>query len=406
MTRSVMLVEFSPSGGLFQFTFQLGSALAARGNQVQLITGPRPELQSRVPGLRVRPLLPTWHPAAGAEDNVVLRKARRVLRAVRYHLAWLRLALLLRSERPDVVQWSTWRFPVDGWMVHRLARRPGAPVMVALVHAPRPFNEQRRGGGLFKRSRMLHRCLDLGYSTVDATLVLGERSAEDLLANHPGARRVEIVPHGDESVFSDGEPAEVSTTAPVALFFGTLSANKGLEELLEAFSDVHAEMPAARLVIAGSPSGEVDVAELRRRAGPESGVEWQVGYVPVPEVAALFQSARLVVTPYRYANVSGVVHLAHTFARPVVATAVGDLPATVMDGVSGLLVPQGDRAALGEALRQLLTDPARAAELGRAGRARLAERSWPVVAERVEALYESCAGARRDGTRRDRTRRP
>ncbi|MGH3624327.1 MAG: glycosyltransferase family 4 protein, partial [Sciscionella sp.] len=261
MARSVMLVEFSPSGGLFQFAFQLGTALAARGHRVQLVTGPRPELESRVPGLWVRPLLPTWHPAAGAGDNVVLRKARRVLRAVRYHLAWLRVAWLLRSERPDVVQWSAWRFPVDGWMVHQLARRAGAPVMVALVHTPRPLNEQRRGGGLFNTSRVLNRCLDLGYSAVDATLVLGERSAEDLLATHPGARGVEIVPHGDEGVFSDGEPTDVVATAPVALFFGTLSANKGLEELLDAFDDVHARMPSARLVIAGSPSGEVDVAE-------------------------------------------------------------------------------------------------------------------------------------------------
>lgn len=395
MSRSVLLVEFSPSGGLFQFSFQLGEALARRGHRVQLVTGPDPELTSQVPGMQVRPMLPTWHPSAGAQDPRLVRKLRRVIRALWYHLAWLKIARVLRRERPDVVQWSTWRFPLDGWMVHRLARRAGNPVMVTVAHAPQPFNEQRRNGEVFKGGTVLERCLDLGYASVDAVLVLGERSATELRAARRGAHRVEVVPHGDEGIFLRGEPSDVTGTDPVALFFGTLQAYKGVDVLVDAFELVRERLPDARLIIAGTPTGEVDVDVLRRRAELAGGVEWRLGYVPTPDVAELVSTARVVVAPYRYANASGVAHLAHTFARPVVATAVGDLATAVQDGVSGLIVPPGDRAALADALSALLVDPARAATLGRAGRDRLAERSWPVVAQRVEAVYESCLAARR-----------
>jgi hypothetical protein len=76
-------VKFSPSGGLFQFAVELGEALAELGHSVQLLTGPDPELQSRHPGFRIRPvLLPTWHPADTEVRNPVYRKLRRAVRPV------------------------------------------------------------------------------------------------------------------------------------------------------------------------------------------------------------------------------------------------------------------------------------------------------------------------------------
>ena len=66
-----------PSGGLFQFSVQLGEALARAGAEVDVITGPKPELSSREPGCRVRGILPTWHPTAGADAPEWWRRARR-----------------------------------------------------------------------------------------------------------------------------------------------------------------------------------------------------------------------------------------------------------------------------------------------------------------------------------------
>lgn len=386
---TILLVEFSPSGGLYQFAYQQGEALAARGHRVDLLTGPDPELTARVPGMTVTPALPTWHPADGAGDAALVRKVRRAGRAVRYVAAWRALARHVRRTRPDVVQWSNWRFALDGARVARLAREvgrwPRPPVLAYLAHSPRPFNEQRRDGQVFKDGGALERGLARGYAAMDVVFALGPDSARDLREHFPGIGRVAVVPHGDEDVFLTGEP-DRGDDGPVVLFFGTLQAYKGVDVLVEAFAEVRRRLPDARLVIAGAASGEVDTAALAARAAAIGGVRLRLGYVPVPEVAPLVRAARVVALPYRNANASGVAHLAHSFSRAVVTTSAGDLTASVIDGKTGLVVPPGDAPALADALTELLTDPARATRMGAEGRTSLAERaSWPDIAERMES---------------------
>ena len=82
--------------------------------------------------------------------------------------------------------------------------------------------------------------------------------------------------------------------------------------------------------------------------------------------------------------------------RPVVATAVGGSPEAVDDGVTGLLVPKNDAAALAAAISGLLRDPERRARMGAAAPARAAALfdEDRVVASLLDA-YESLAGARR-----------
>ena len=79
--------------------------------------------------------------------------------------------------------------------------------------------------------------------------------------------------------------------------------------------------------------------------------------------------------------------------RPVVASAVGPIPEIVVDGVTGLLVPPGDPAALAEAIIRVLQDPELASAMGRAGRARV-ERELRVdtMVARTEALYDELLG--------------
>ncbi|MEM9315916.1 MAG: glycosyltransferase, partial [Pseudomonadota bacterium] len=80
-------------------------------------------------------------------------------------------------------------------------------------------------------------------------------------------------------------------------------------------------------------------------------------------------------------------------ARAVVTTDVPGCRDAIEPGVTGLLVPVKDAAALAEAMGALLADPARRAEMGRAGR-RLAERAFRAeeVAARHVALYDRLAG--------------
>jgi D-inositol-3-phosphate glycosyltransferase len=97
-----------------------------------------------------------------------------------------------------------------------------------------------------------------------------------------------------------------------------------------------------------------------------------------------------VALPYVRIYQSGVLHLAYTFGRPVVATRVGGLTEDIKDGKSGVLVPPGDENALATALEEMLADPERLAAMSEHARM-LAETvySWDAIARRTLDFYES-----------------
>ena len=105
---------------------------------------------------------------------------------------------------------------------------------------------------------------------------------------------------------------------------------------------------------------------------------------------------------YRAAAVSVIPSLEEGFGIPaaeamgcevaVVASDAGGLPEVVENGVTGLVVPRGDSAALAKAIGSLLADPERRREMGQAGRARaLRLFDWDRSAEQFEELYREVA---------------
>ncbi len=389
----IVLVEFSPSGGLFQFSFQMGKALAEAGHRVTLLTGPDPEMTSSVPGFEVASLLPTWHPGAGVEP-LVIRKLRRGSRAARHVAAWLQVARFVRETGPDVLQWSEWRFALDGMLASAVAHRGWARVCTDLAHSPLPLQEQRGGSDPYRRGRLLYAGLGRGYRAMDAVLVLGRRSRSDLLGVWPDLPTVEVIPHGDQRAFAREDLPDAGECSERVVLFGSLTGYKGIGVMLEAFARVRAERPGATLRIAGPVVGDLDVEDLTRRAAAVDGVEFRPGYVPSEDVPGLIGGARVLAAPYTRSNASGVVRLAQTLARPVVVTDVGDLADSVDDGETGFVVAPGDPASLAHSIIRLLGDPDLATGMGVEGRRRLLEgSSWEVVAGRLDSLYRSLLGA-------------
>ncbi|WP_214407332.1 glycosyltransferase family 4 protein [Pseudonocardia lacus] len=390
----IAFVEFSPSGGLFQFAAQLGEALAEQGHDVHLYTGPRPELSAGHPGFRIHAALPTWHPLDEKPRGPLLRKARRVLRAGQLVLAWLVLLARLRRDRPDAVFFSTWRFALDALGVLALDRLLPRATLGIVAHEPRVMTDadttKAKAGPVFDRA------LPAAWRAMDLCFTLGDEARDRLLKHWRPSGPVIVIPHGDESALRGDAPVPpVSGTRPVALFFGLWTAYKGIDVLLDAWPAVRAAVPDAELVVAGAIGG-ADRAAIEAKARAAGGVTTRPGYVPNTEIPALFGAARVVTIPYLRASQSGVAHLAFTFDRPVVATTVGDIPKVVRDGVSGLLAPPGDAPALAEALIALLSDSGRAEEYGRAGAEWLAETSsWTAVARRFS---EGLAGAQAPGS--------
>jgi glycosyltransferase involved in cell wall biosynthesis len=124
-----------------------------------------------------------------------------------------------------------------------------------------------------------------------------------------------------------------------------------------------------------------ELAQLAQRLGVTDRVELRDGYVSNEDTALLFSACDAALLPYRSATQSGVVALAFGYGRPVIATAVGGLPAAVRDGVDGLLAPPDDADALARAIERV----ARERERLSAGARRTRElRSFDRYAELLE----------------------
>ena len=121
-------------------------------------------------------------------------------------------------------------------------------------------------------------------------------------------------------------------------------------------------------------------------------IETMYSYVSNDQTASLFERAQVVVCPYTNASQSGVVLTAFAFGCPVVATDAGGLPEYVADGVSGLVVPAGDDAALAGALIRCLSEPELLASL-RAGveAATATELNWRQTASELTVIYADVA---------------
>lgn len=402
MTRKpIVLVELSPSGGLFQYFYELGRALAAGGERVELWTGPQPEFASSQPEFTVRAVLPTWHPGDAGVHSRLFLLTRRVLRAAQLVFAWVVLSARLLVARPRAVLWSQWRFAFEPMFVVALSTVLPSTLLGLMAHEPLPRSDAK-DTSTHKTGSLITRAFRSAWQRLDVAFVLGPRTRDLAVAYWQPRCPVYVIPHGDESEVRDGAQVRpVAETDPVVLFFGVWSKYKGIEVLLEAFARVRTQLPEAQMVLAGAAGADIDVAAVLERAREIGNVDARPGYVPKEDVATLLDSARVVATPYVRATQSGVAHLAYTFGRPVVASAIGDLPEAVQHEVTGLLVEPDDADGLAVALLRLLCDPALAATLGEAGENSV-RGAWATAAARVsDALTEAgerMAPAGRSGT--------
>lgn len=378
------VVETAPHGGLLQYAAQLADGLAGRGHDVDLVTARANELEGRLTAARMRAVLTAPVPRPDEPPAGWRYQARRAAIAVRLVRSAVRTLAELRRGRYDAaVLVDDLDIPLKAAGALALAVVPGGPRLAAVCHEPRPRNRWA-GEDIYVTGGPLHALLRALYPRLDLVLLHGERSRAQFAEAWPPARTA-VIPHGDERILA-GDPGPPGEEERI-LFFGDWRRAKGLHLLLEAFDRVAARRPGARLTIAGRPSPDSDPDAVRRWAADRAErVELIDRYVGLEEVPGLFDRARLVATPYLAGSQSGVVHLAMTMARAVVASDAGELAEAVVDGETGLVVPAGDLDALAAALERVLGDRALAERLGAAGRRRVLEEfGWERVAERVEA---------------------
>ena len=201
---------------------------------------------------------------------------------------------------------------------------------------------------------------------------------------------VHVVPHGVErwrAAPLDEVRARHRLAGPVVLYPAITYPHKNHAVLVEAFSRVVAEHPAAVLVFTGGvASSEPALREQVERLGLTACVR-RTARIPAPELAALYELASVVAVPSRYEGFGLPAAEAMAFGRPVVAAAATALPEVVGD--AGVLVAPDDVTGWAAAISRLLADPQEAERLAEAGRERVAGLSWTANAVGLLDAYRS-----------------
>lgn len=310
----------------------------------------------------------------------------------------------------ELVHSHTWYANLAG---HLAALMYDVPHVVSAhsLEPLRPWKAEQLGGG-YAVSSWVERT---AYESAAAVIAVSAAMRDDVLASYPTVdpSRVHVVHNGIDTAdwaprHDPGRVRElgVDPDRPSVVFVGRITRQKGLPLFLRACASLPAEVQI--VLCAGAPDTPEIMAEVEGLVdglrATRSGVVWIPEMLPRADVVALLTSATVFACPSIYEPL-GIVNLeAMACETAVVATATGGIPEVVVHEETGLLVPieqaadgtgtplDPDRyvADFAAALTEVVTDPARAAVMGRAGRERaIAAFSWAAIAERTVEVYRS-----------------
>jgi D-inositol-3-phosphate glycosyltransferase len=186
----------------------------------------------------------------------------------------------------------------------------------------------------------------------------------------------------------------------MVLFVGRIEPLKGIDTLLEAVALLKKQgflkkCPLWLAIIGGEPDVDSErmTQEMARLKGmrQQTGLDDSVTFLGSRSQDTLpyyYSAAEVVVVPSHYESFGLVALEAMACGVPVVASETGGLVYLVKDGETGFHVPAGDAAALAQRLREVIEDRALRARLGNQAAEYARDYAWPVIAERVLALYK------------------
>lgn len=330
---TVLLVSGPASGGLRRHLQLLCDHLPARGVVLELAAPASLRLQGQVP---VFALDIGDRPRPRSDLGALMQLLRRV-----------------RQVRPAIIHAHGVKAALLSLVAARLIPRKKRPRLVVTFH------NLWNGGPL---TPVLQRLLP----GADAVIGVSQAVLAALREQGIRGRRTYTIPNGiDATRMKVRDVTEAPPGTITAAFLGRLTEEKGVRVLLEA-TRILSEETSLRWVVAGDgplraevESAAVDDTLRLRYAGE------------VADPGPLYTTSELVVIPSFSEGQSLVALEAMAAGLPVIATAVGGLPEVVVAGETGIIIPPGNPEALATAVRHLLRDADRRAELGTAGRARV-----------------------------------
>lgn len=363
-------------GGVETLAAQVIPVLKTRGYDVTVVTTRQLDYAAHevIDGTEVHRL--PFHDVLRSRDPEAFISLRRRIAAIRNEVA------------PDLIHANLYGPSIALHLESN--RRSPIPTVVA-IHAD--FSESGGMGGI------VHRAFgEAAWVTAVSDATLGDIRSMFPEIKGKSSRIYNGLTAGDT------RPAPMLDGPPHILCIGRLIREKGFDVALEAFVDVRESFPEARLTIAGDGPERMALEEQAKALGLGGGVTF-TGWVDPDAVFDLINRSTVMAVPSRWREPFGLVAIeAALMQRPVVAARTGGLAEVVIDGETGYLVDKENPLALADRLKRLFSQPALAANLGRAARKDTIERfGIDANVDAYDALYRRVldASPNRPGPSRD-----
>jgi starch synthase len=318
------------------------------------------------------------------------------------------LEMVASVEGVDLLHSHTWYANFAGHVGKLLH---GVPHVISAhsLEPRRPWKAEQLGGGYRLSSWVEH----TAYGAADRIIAVSHGMRADVLDCYPHVdpEKVDVVHNGiDTQLYQPDantdliEAVGVAPSRPYVLFVGRITRQKGIAHLLKAAKLMAPDIP---LVLCASSADtpelgaevEAGVASLIESKGAENML-WINEHLSRAHLVQLLTHAGVFACPSVYEPL-GIVNLeAMACETAVVASDVGGIPEVVVPGQTGLLGhydesdPTGFEAAVAAGLNEVMSDPARAAAMGKAGRARAVDQfGWDKIAKITVDVYQKAIDA-------------
>lgn len=212
-------------------------------------------------------------------------------------------------------------------------------------------------------------------------------------------RKITVIPHGNYLHALQPLPTQQAARAKlnlpqdanVLLFFGQIKEVKGLDILLKAMPALLQQMPNTYLVIAGRVWKD-DFAKYQhiiQQNQMEQHCRTYIRYIANEEVATFYAAADLIVLPYRKIYQSGVLLMAMSYGKPVLASDLMAMQQIITHNQTGFLFPDGDVVALSDMLAQLLCHKEHLHQVALSGLEYIQkEHNWDKIGQQTIVCYK------------------
>jgi len=313
-------------GGLATFSDRLAQQFSAEGHEVKVFTFSLQYPKLLFPG---KSQYTDGPPPPGININRKLNSINP--------FNWILTGLLIKREKPDILLirfWLPFMGPCFG-TIARIAKSNRHTSVICIFDNVIP-HEKRPGDTILTK---------YFTNSIDGAIAMSETVRNDLniirrnlpvkLSPHPLFDNYGLPVDRAEALKKLNLDADYS----YLLFFGFIRAYKGLDLLIEAFSDNRLRNRKLKLIVAGEfYEDDTPYKDLIKKHNLENEIILFDHFIKDNEVPLFFSASDLVIQPYKTATQSGVTQIAFYFEKPMLVTNVGGLKEIVPDGKCGYVV--------------------------------------------------------------------